>query len=164
MQFSSSQIQPCQSLNGFRFKSRCNEHHFFVMAIARPSNEVMKFEKLSSGLGSRYAPLDPFSASESKKHVASYSRSRTSLVNNTSYRWTYEAFLNSGKTLKLGSDDFTGLIEVSVSSSIIRYPSHGRSDGLKAPSRKAAQRSVALPIASSVRLLKLLRKRDRSET
>src|ERR1039457_6831992 len=68
-------------------------------------------------------------------------------------RVLYDAFLNSGNTLKCGSRSRTGAIDLGASSRSIRYPSQGLAEGLNAPSRYAAQRSTALPIDSSVRLL-----------
>src|SRR5258708_552372 len=46
-----------------------------------------------------------------------------------------------------------GPLEPGASSRSIGYPSQGLVEGLNAPSRYAAQRSTALPIDSSVRLL-----------
>src|SRR5579883_863532 len=128
---------------------------YFVLpqAIALASNEAIKFSKHNSGAGSIYAPLAPSELLDIKKQVASYSRSLTSFVRRISYRFAYEADLNSSNTLKCGSQAFTGLVDFGDSSRSIKYPSHGLAEGLKAPSRYAAQRSVAEPSASSVRLL-----------
>src|SRR5262249_17139039 len=98
------------------------------------------------------------------KQAESYRRSSTNFRQNNSYRLAYEtdrrfasyaASLNSGRILNCGSFALIGVIEPLLSSKSIRYPAHGRTDGTKVCSRNAVHRSVALPIASSTRLLQL---------
>ena len=78
------------------------------------------YDKLSEGQLNECEVLSVVS-----KQAALYLRSSSNLEQNISYRCLYDAFTNSGSTLKCGERAITGIVDLGQSSKTIKYPNQG---------------------------------------